>query len=233
MYIGLVDRVLPPVQAGVDLVEADGPQVVGHLGEVNGSTDWSTLGRELAPMAQEVWEVAALWLQNPSLGERTAHLGGGLLGRQHLDMEQAGEPLFPVELASKQRGICEWHDICMGRYKSKGISKKALGLGIGAGFLGGAALGVAGGMATASVYQRYCEGWVQVCSYWAPGTMSTRGWCTWAAMGAATTWASETTITTGDDLGHQNHTLLLLFSQEPMHVWLSCQLFLPIRILRV
>ena len=40
------------------------------------------------------------------------------------------------------------------RYKSKGISKKALGLGIGAGFLGGAALGVAGGMATASVYQR-------------------------------------------------------------------------------
>ena len=57
------------------------------------------------------------------------------------------------------------HDICIARYKSKGISKKALGLGIGAGFLGGAALGVAGGMATASVYQRYCEGWVQVCSY--------------------------------------------------------------------
>ena len=43
----------------------------------------------------------------------------------------------------------------MTRYKSKGVSKKALGLGIGAGFLGGAALGVAGGMATASVYQRY------------------------------------------------------------------------------
>ena len=39
MFIGLVDLVLPPVQAGVDLVEADGPQVVGHLGEVNGSTD--------------------------------------------------------------------------------------------------------------------------------------------------------------------------------------------------
>jgi len=45
----------------------------------------------------------------------------------------------------------------VGKYKSKGISKKALGLGIGAGFLGGAALGVAGGMATASVYQRYHE----------------------------------------------------------------------------
>jgi len=45
----------------------------------------------------------------------------------------------------------------VGKYKSGGISKKALGLGIGAGFLGGAALGVAGGMATASVYQRYHE----------------------------------------------------------------------------
>merc|ERR1712013_511801 len=45
----------------------------------------------------------------------------------------------------------------VGKYKSKGISKKALGLGIGAGFIGGAALGVAGAMATASVYQRYHE----------------------------------------------------------------------------
>jgi len=45
----------------------------------------------------------------------------------------------------------------VGKYKSSGISKKALGLGIGAGFLGGAALGVAGAMATASVYQRYHE----------------------------------------------------------------------------
>ena len=40
------------------------------------------------------------------------------------------------------------------RYQSKGVSKKALGLGIGAGFLGGAALGVGGAMATNSVYQR-------------------------------------------------------------------------------
>merc|ERR1719391_269036 len=45
----------------------------------------------------------------------------------------------------------------VGRYQSKGVSKKALGLGIGAGFLGGAALGAVGGMATASVYQRYNE----------------------------------------------------------------------------
>ena len=37
----------------------------------------------------------------------------------------------------------------------KGFSKKALGLGIGAGFLGGAALGAAGAMATYSVYHRY------------------------------------------------------------------------------
>lgn len=45
----------------------------------------------------------------------------------------------------------------MGQYKKpkKGISKKALGLGIGAGFLGGAALGVAGTMATYSVYHKY------------------------------------------------------------------------------
>ena len=63
----------------------------------------------LAPMVQEVWEVAALWLQNPSLGERTAHLGGELLGRQHLDMEQAGEPLFPVELASRTRICLQFH----------------------------------------------------------------------------------------------------------------------------
>jgi len=45
----------------------------------------------------------------------------------------------------------------VGKYQSKGVSKKALGLGIGAGFLGGAALGAVGGMATASVYQRYNE----------------------------------------------------------------------------
>ena len=47
----------------------------------------------------------------------------------------------------------------MGQYKKpkKGISKKALGLGIGAGFLGGAALGVAGTMATYSVYHKYQE----------------------------------------------------------------------------
>merc|ERR1719305_2075667 len=37
----------------------------------------------------------------------------------------------------------------VGRYQSKGVSKKALGLGIGAGCLGGGALGVGGGMATA------------------------------------------------------------------------------------
>merc|ERR1712142_559486 len=47
----------------------------------------------------------------------------------------------------------------VGQYgkQKKGISKKALGLGIGAGFLGGAALGVAGTMATYSVYHRYQE----------------------------------------------------------------------------
>jgi len=43
-----------------------------------------------------------------------------------------------------------------GRYGSSGFSgKKALGLGIGAGFIGGAALGVAGTMATYGVYHRY------------------------------------------------------------------------------
>ena len=128
--IGLVDLVPPPVQAGVDLVEADGPPVVGHLGEVNGSTDWSTLGRVLAPMAQGVWEVAALWLQNPSLGDRTAHLGGGLLGRQHLDMEQAGEPLFPVELASRTRICLQFHaSIKMSPgIKAKGSPRRHLGL---------------------------------------------------------------------------------------------------------
>ena len=61
------------------------------------------------------------------------------------------------------------------RYKSKGISKKKLGLGIGAGFLGGAALGVAGGMATASVYQRYYSLKVDNASKSTSGTMSSRG----------------------------------------------------------
>ena len=39
--------------------------------------------------------------------------------------------------------------------KKKGLSKKALGLGVAAGFVGGAALGMAGTMATYSVYHRY------------------------------------------------------------------------------
>jgi len=43
-----------------------------------------------------------------------------------------------------------------GKYVAKkGFSKKALGLGVAAGFLGGAALGAAGAMATYSVYHRY------------------------------------------------------------------------------
>ena len=92
-------------------------------------------------------------LPNRSLGERTALLGGELLGRLHLVTEQAGEPRFQVELASKHRFGLQLHSHVT-RYKTKGISKKKLGLGIGAGFIGGAALGVAGGMATASVYQR-------------------------------------------------------------------------------
>ena len=114
---------------------------------------WEAL---LALMAQEVWEVGALSPQSPSLGERTVPLGGGLLGRLHLDTEPAGEPHFQVELASKKHRYGLYGIVLYSchRYKSKGISKKALGLGIGAGFLGGAALGVAGGMATASVYQR-------------------------------------------------------------------------------
>jgi len=44
-----------------------------------------------------------------------------------------------------------------GKYAKKGISKKALGLGVAAGFVGGAALGVAGTMATYSVYHKYQE----------------------------------------------------------------------------
>ena len=43
----------------------------------------------------------------------------------------------------------------VGRYGGKGYSKKALGLGVGAGFLGGAALGAAGTAATYGVYHRY------------------------------------------------------------------------------
>jgi len=39
--------------------------------------------------------------------------------------------------------------------QKKGFSKKALGLGVAAGFVGGAAIGVAGTMATYSVYHRY------------------------------------------------------------------------------
>ena len=44
----------------------------------------------------------------------------------------------------------------MGRYPGAGggYSKKALGLGVGAGFLGGAALGVAGTAAMYGVYHR-------------------------------------------------------------------------------
>ena len=49
----------------------------------------------------------------------------------------------------------------LGKYEGKkarnGISKKVLGLGVGAGFLGGAAAGVAGTMATYSVYHKYQE----------------------------------------------------------------------------
>jgi len=44
----------------------------------------------------------------------------------------------------------------VGKYGS-GLSKKKLGLGVGAGFLGGAALGAAAGVATMSVYHRYWQ----------------------------------------------------------------------------
>lgn len=42
----------------------------------------------------------------------------------------------------------------VGKYSSGGVSKKALGLGVAAGFIGGAAVGAAGAMATYSVYHR-------------------------------------------------------------------------------
>ena len=45
----------------------------------------------------------------------------------------------------------------VGIYGGKGFSKKALGLGVGAGFIGGAALGVAGTAATMGVYHRYMQ----------------------------------------------------------------------------
>ena len=45
----------------------------------------------------------------------------------------------------------------VGKYGGKGFSKKALGLGVGAGFIGGAALGVAGTAATMGVYHRYMQ----------------------------------------------------------------------------
>jgi len=48
-------------------------------------------------------------------------------------------------------GVGKW------KPKKKGVSKKMLGLGVGAGFLGGAALGVAGTMASYSVYHKYQE----------------------------------------------------------------------------
>ena len=58
------------------------------------------------------------------------------------------------KVRTKRSFVTAWYDIFVTRYQSKGVSKKALGLGIGAGFLGGAALGVGGAMATNSVYQR-------------------------------------------------------------------------------
>lgn len=49
-------------------------------------------------------------------------------------------------------GVGQW------KPKKQGVSKKMLGLGVGAGFLGGAALGVAGTMASYSVYHKYQVG---------------------------------------------------------------------------
>ena len=62
-------------------------------------------------MAPEVWEVGVLLPPGPSLGERTALLGEGLLGRLHLATEPAGEPRFQVELASKHRDCFQLDDI--------------------------------------------------------------------------------------------------------------------------
>ena len=45
----------------------------------------------------------------------------------------------------------------VGKYGGKGFSKKALGLGVGAGFVGGAALGAAGTVASMGVYHRYMQ----------------------------------------------------------------------------
>ena len=79
-----------------------------------------------------------------------------------LDMEPIGAPALPEVSASKDSTI-SLTQMSESRYKpaKKGISKKMLGLGVGAGFLGGAALGVAGTMASYSVYHKYQVGWRQ------------------------------------------------------------------------
>lgn len=79
---------------------------------------------------------------------KTSSFGSHIMGNKHYG---ASSPGYGTKWGTNfGSGI--------GRYEQKkGFSKKALGLGVGAGFLGGAALGVAGTMATYSVYHRYQE----------------------------------------------------------------------------
>ena len=53
--------------------------------------------------------------------------------------------------------MCLYFSGGVGKYGKKGFSKKALGLGVGAGFLAGAAVGTVGSVATLGVYHRYWQ----------------------------------------------------------------------------
>merc|ERR1719186_2597086 len=91
-------------------------------------------------------------------GTAGAGTGAGILGaRQSYGTYSNGQQSYGARAPGYGTNFGTNFNGGVGKYGSenKGFSKKALGLGVGAGFLGGAALGVGGTMATYSAVHKY------------------------------------------------------------------------------
>jgi len=94
-----------------------------------------------------------------SAGMGGAGMGGMLGARQNFGSYSNGQQTYGARAPGYGTSWGTNFNGGVGQYDSgkKGFSKKALGLGVGAGFLGGAALGVGGTMATYGAIHKYKE----------------------------------------------------------------------------
>lgn len=115
-------------------VGGGGKQPIGGGGFVNPKQNYGTGGNNYG---------------SSNYGTRYGSSGAGIGGASGAGTYSYRNPGYGTNFGTSFAGGA-------GRYSSGGFSsKKALGLGVGAGFIGGAALGVAGTMATYGVYHRY------------------------------------------------------------------------------